>query len=61
MSKFRLKYHIAHSKAREKTDIHDIYPQTAGKIEKIEKVKKGKSVWFSPFARIFGYFTEQTF
>ena len=42
MSKLRLKCHTARSKAREKTEIQDIYIQIAGAAEKIEKkIKKG--------------------
>ena len=42
MPKFRSKWHVA----RWKTDIHGIYPQTAGPPKEIEKIEKGKNVWF---------------
>ena len=38
-----------------KTDMHGIYPQTAGAAEKKKKSKRQKSVWFSSFPRIFRF------
>ena len=47
-----------------KSDIYDIYPQTAGAAEKNRKNQKGKKVYgFLRFPRFsdFCYFVEQTF
>ena len=64
MSKFRLKCHIARSKAREKLIFMVVYPQTAGAAEGHGENQKGKKLdGFHPLPGVsdFCYFVEQKF